>query len=230
MSKTTSSPKFNVGDAVRVKPGVTDPDYPDIPFGGWAGTIAEIEGSEPITYLIQLNERTLSNIHPIYYKRCERDGLEASQVWLFKDDLEPDVGEPVAIEHPANIVTRSLSMEDQDDRIRSVFGLTSDDPLPDVDDETLLAYHQYLNANLLFPFEAEYSNELGLFRRHVGRVTVIDLGDPDNPWIDDIYGLFCSARLERQTVDLPLGELEVKKGKPNRQLIDDYAYWFWNHR
>ncbi len=29
---------------------------------------------------------------------------------------------------------------------------------------------------------------------------------------------------------LPLGELEVKKGKPNRQLVEAYCYWFWNYR
>jgi hypothetical protein len=31
-------------------------------------------------------------------------------------------------------------------------------------------------------------------------------------------------------VAMPLGEVEVKKGKPNRQLVADYCYWFWNHR
>jgi hypothetical protein len=232
MSKTKSSPQFSVSDAVRVKPGVTDPDFPDIPFGGWAGTIAEIEDDKPRTYLylIQLNERTLKSIHPIYHKRCERDGLEASQVWMLEEDLEPDIGEPVEIEHPTNILTKPLSMDDQDDRIRAVFGLTSDDPLPAVDDESLLAYYEYLSANLSFPFEAHYSPETGLFSRHTSRVTVMSLGDPDAPWIDDMYGLLCSARLDRRTVDLPVGELEVKEGKPHWQLIADYCYWFWNAR
>lgn len=144
MSKTKPSPAFSVGDAVRVKPGVTDPDFPDIPFGGWAGTIADIEDFEPKTYLylIQLNEHTLTNIHPIYHKRCERDGLDASQVWMLEEDLEPDVGEPAEIEPPTNILTKPLSMDDQDDRIRLVFGLTSDDLLPDVDDESLLVHHK----------------------------------------------------------------------------------------
>jgi hypothetical protein len=32
--------KFVVADSVRVKSGVTDPDYPDIPLGGWRGTVA----------------------------------------------------------------------------------------------------------------------------------------------------------------------------------------------
>ena len=30
-------PRFQVGDKVRVKYGVIDPDFPDIPLGGWTG-------------------------------------------------------------------------------------------------------------------------------------------------------------------------------------------------
>ncbi len=255
MSKMTPSPKFSLGDVVRVKPGVTDPDFPDIPFGGWAGTIAEVEDGDLRTYLVQLNERTLKSIHPIYHKRCERDGLEASQVWMLEEDLEPDVGQSVEIEPPTAIVTESLSMDDQDDRIRAVFGLTSDDPLPVVDDDSLLAYYQYLSTKLSFPFEADYSKETGLFSRPTRRVTVISLGDPDKPWIDDMYGIFCTARLTQPKVNLraweklfvyisprrliqvlfplyiPLAdELEIQSGNPNWQLIDDYCYWFWNGR
>jgi hypothetical protein len=43
MPKTKSPPKFSAGDAVRVKLGIADSDFPDVPFGGWAGTVAEIE-------------------------------------------------------------------------------------------------------------------------------------------------------------------------------------------
>ncbi len=36
------NPRFQVGDKVRVKPGISDPDLPDMPLGGWSGTITEI--------------------------------------------------------------------------------------------------------------------------------------------------------------------------------------------
>jgi len=52
----------------------------------------------------------------------------------------------------------------------------------------------------------------------------------DEPMIDDTYGILCEVRHERCVVILPLGELEVKKGKLNRQLIEDHCYWFWNRR
>ena len=200
MSKAKSRPMFSAGDAVRVKPGVTDPDIPDIPFGGWAGAISEVEDDDPRSYLIALNERTLKSIHPIYRKRCERDGLEAEQVWMLEEDLEPDDGEPVQIEQPTSIVTKPLAMDDQDDRIRSALGLTSDDPLPETDDESLVAYYKYLAASLSFPFEAKYSFETGPFESKTYSITVLGLLDPDD-FPGDEYGLFCQARRGSERIE-----------------------------
>jgi hypothetical protein len=45
-----------------------------------------------------------------------------------------------------------------------------------------------------------------------------------------MYGLLCGARVEGRLIEVPLGECEAKKGSPNRQLLKDYAYWFWNNR
>ena len=30
--------------------------------------------------------------------------------------------------------------------------------------------------------------------------------------------------------EMPLAETENVKGKPNKQLVEDYAFWFWNNR
>ena len=34
----------------------------------------------------------------------------------------------------------------------------------------------------------------------------------------------------KRKVVVPGGELEVPKGKRNRQLVKDYCSWFWNYR
>ena len=214
---------FQVGDKVRVKHGVNDNDYPDMPLGGWAGTIAEVNNNG--IYTVRWSKETLASIHPVFEKRCEKDGLEFDQYWLGADDLEQDTGDPLEIEQPKKITTKPLSPKDQDDRIRMVFGLTSNDPLPDGDDETLETYHEYLLKNLVFPFTAELGAEYG----HPEQVKVIGLGDPDDePMIDDEYRILCEARLEEQIVNVPLAELADAKGNSNRQLIDDYCYWLHN--
>jgi uncharacterized protein YodC (DUF2158 family) len=207
--------KFKVGDKVRVKHGTRDTDYPDIPLGGWAGTISEVHKDG--MYTIRWSKETLASIHPVVKQRSEKDGTVLEEYWLGDDDLEPDAGGPLNIEQPTGITAKPLSPKDQDDRIRMVFGLTSNDPLPEVDDKSLTAYRDYLAKNLAFPFQAEHGGEYG----HPERVKVVGLGDPDE---ED--GLLCEARMEGEAVTLPLGELE--DAKPNRRLIDDYCYWFHN--
>ena len=88
-SKPQPPPKLAVGDGVRVKPGTTDPDFPDIPLGGWAGTVREVDRrSAPPTYLIEWDRHTLGQMHPVYRKRCERDGLELKSMWLGEGDID----------------------------------------------------------------------------------------------------------------------------------------------
>ena len=224
-SKTPSAAAYKIGEKVRVRHGVKDYDYPDMPLGGWTGTIAKVHDDG--MYTVRWSKETLASIHSVFKKRCEKDGLEFDQYFIGADDLEPDRGGPLEIEQPRKISTKPLSPKNQDDRLRLIFGLTSNDPLYDVDDETLAAYHAHLSKNLVFPFTAEHGAEYG----HPERVQVIGLGEPmDEPMIDETYGILCDARFEGQMLTLPLGELDGVKGKPNRQLIEDYCYWFWNWR
>jgi hypothetical protein len=200
-----------------------DVDYPDMPLGGWAGTVTEVQGDD--TFTVRWSKQTMASIHPVFKQRCEIDGLDAEEYVLTAEDLEPDTGGPLDIEQPKKISTRSLSPKDPDDRIRMLFGLTSNDPLPDVDYEALKTYHKYLLRNLVFPFTAEHRGEYG----HPERVSVIGLGDThEEPMIDDHYGIICEARLEGKIMNLPLGELDDANGKPNRYIVDDYCYWFHN--
>ncbi len=226
--KPAASVKIALGDAVRVCSGVTNPDFSDIPLGGWAGKITEVEAGSPPLYLIRWSQDTLRNMHPVYRKRCDRDGLDFEEMWLGEDDLEPDAGGPVIVQQPTKIITPPLSLSDQDDRIRVVFSLTRDDLLPDVDEDSLRIYYKYLAAKLKFPVEATWAKEAGL-GEVTEKVSILALGGfEDDPWIDDMYGILCKAKMSRGEGELPLAEME--KVKPNKQLVEDYAYWFWNNR
>jgi len=168
-------------------------------------------------------------MHPVYRKRCERDGLAFEEMRLGEEDLEADDGGPVILEQPTKIVTPALSMKDQDDRIRAVFGLTRDDLLPDADEDSLLTYYNHLAAKLVFPFTATWAREVGM-GDVTEKVTVVALGEyKGDPWLDDQYGIICLAKMNRGEGNLPLAEMEKVKGKPNAQLVRDYTFWFWNN-
>lgn len=188
--KSQHKARFQIGDMVRVRKGIQDPDFPDIPMGGWVGTIKEVEsGRRETTYLIKWNHETLTNIHPVYRKRCERDGLDCEETYLSEDDLESYGGEALSIEQPTKINTPELSPKNQDDRVKAILGATGDDPVPDVDTENLVSYWQHLNKHLTIPFEAKHCPEDG--PDHA--VTVTGLPDPDEYECDEFYGLFCEA-------------------------------------
>lgn len=220
--------RFAIGDLVRVKAGAVDPDFPDIPLGGWKGTVTEISQDPPL-YLIRWDQQTLDAIHPVYRHRCERDGLDCEAMYLPESELEPETGEPTAIEQPTHVQARPLSMEDQEDRVRAVFGLTSDDPLPDADEDSSHDYFMYLAGELSFPFEADWEHASGPVSARKERVTVVGLSESeDEPVVDDMYGLLCRCRRGERITELPLTELIVQQRGRNRQLVKDYSFWSTN--
>jgi hypothetical protein len=227
----SSAPKFEEGDKVRVKYGVMSPEYEEIPLGGWTGRIESLESVDgEIGYDIELDQRTLDLMHPVYRKRCERDDLDVEWIWLFEEELEADDGTPVPIEQPAEIRTPPLSEKNREDRIRMVFGLTHDDPLPMVSEESLLAYHRYLATRLKFPFHISGGWEpAGPFSQKKGTWTITNLEAPEEGAIEDEERLICEGRNQQgEPIALPLHQVEVPKKDPNFKAIDDYAYWFAN--
>jgi hypothetical protein len=98
-----------------------------------------------------------------------------------------------------------------------------------VGEETLLTYHRYLVAKLRFPFAAVYGEvEIGPFSRKKRTLTVTGLLDPENGGRSEEDGLICVGRDQDEVIEVPLGEIEVKKKDPNSKPVSDYAYWFHN--
>jgi hypothetical protein len=212
---------FAVGDQVRVRHGTVDPDYADLPLGGWAGTITEL-GEEGFC-TIKLNQYTLDHIHSIYKRRCERDGLEIDEVEMHQEDLEPDLGEGIPLEEPTNIQTKPLNPAEPEDRLRAALGVTTDDAVPFVEKPTLLKYFEYLKVNLAFPFPASYSHHDG--KRQVFH-NVLVVGMSDEFPIEDEHGLVCKVKGDQEEWDVPLILLEVSKNDRNHQVVEDYHWWF----
>ena len=86
---SVNEPVFSVGSLVQVRWGVRSNIYPDLPFGGWTGTVC---GLEENLRLVRLNAATLAAIDTCLQKRFE------GGVWLRADQLEADPGEPLMLE------------------------------------------------------------------------------------------------------------------------------------
>jgi len=110
------------------------------------------------------------------------------------------------------------------DRIRLVFGLTADDPLPRLDTQNQRKFLDYLQAHLAFPFQADCSAASVEGSGTSDAVTVLGFADPS---IDSKDGIMCEARKGKSGLQVPLSDIHVIDDVSNFQLVEDYTYWLW---
>lgn len=127
-------------------------------------------------------------------------------------------------------VGRPAESQLPEQRIRAVFAAASQGPIPRVTEWSLKVYFEYLVKQISFPFVARYWEEVNPLESVSHVVTVEGLVSPQKRRVDLSTGLFCFARLNDQTLELPLAELEIGAGTANARLVEDYWYWFWNWR
>jgi hypothetical protein len=161
-------------------------------------------------------------------RRGEIDGLDSEFMGLDQEDIEGDDGLLVPIEQPTAIVPRPLAMDDQDDRVRLVFGLTHDDFPPKVTKKNQRTYYRYLLDHLRMPFRARYRPGRGRSSGKLVRLTVTGLYEFDKYEVEENYGLIGVGKEPGGPAEFPLAEIEGIEGGTNRVLIEDYAYWLAN--
>ncbi len=117
-----------------------------------------------------------------------------------------------------------MSWDEEERRVAEIFGVKEGEALPDVSRKTLRTYHAYLKANLEFPLKANVEDLDGEATIH----SLFALKEcPELPF----YGLFVRGHHGRRLLEIPLVEIyEVRSKEKNNQLIEDYCFWFWNHR
>jgi hypothetical protein len=237
--KRPSRPVLKVGDAVRIKNGVMDPDYEEQCIGGWTGTITDIDmDSDPPLALITWDKKTLTELIGMeVLARASRQGLDANVIWLELTEVERvDLAQSTQPPQPAKLGAQLreghgepiTEVDEADMRIARLFGLPEDEEPPEVTEETLEVYYEHLRTRLRFPFDGEYTRETGPLQDTSYAITVTGLADVEDG--DEFYGLLCEGRQGRRRVVVPLAEIDVDSDTPNFQLIDDYRVWFWNNR
>jgi hypothetical protein len=216
---------IKIGDSVVVKPGVLDPDF-GVDIGGWQGRISEIGPSRRDTVLIHWDSITLENMPTSIIRRSEEQGLDWACIGLERHEIE--LTNPRDTQQDVQRAIKALSAEhawsflgEEGQRIREVLAGV------DVDDEmgALDAWEEYLEANLIFPFEAEVDEYQEKGPLQAGdRVKVTGIG-----LVDDLYGIIVDLRRGRRKYAFPLCDMVVvEEDSPNHQIVHDYRTWFAN--
>ncbi len=218
---------FRVGDCVRVKDGVKDPDF-GADIGGWQGRISNIDTSEDdITVSIQWDSVTLQKMPVAMIEQCEEQGLDWAEMGLDANEVEP--AKPRDTERDVAKIKEQLlsehgwvSLGEEGKRIQKV--LAAMDADEDLDE--FGAWEEYLEKNVRFPFEAVVAEfqERGPLRGG-DKVVVTGIGDIT----DEMYGIIVDLKMGRRKYAFPLCDLEATdKKSANYQLVKDYAVWFAN--
>jgi hypothetical protein len=231
-----ASPKFSIGQKIRVRPGVLNSSHPDICMEGWVGTIVEVMSSAPEGYAIAWSQETVDCLPATI-----RAGYEswACDNWMLEDELILDSGEPALIVPfvPAELTTvpaeaaspstRPLSWDIQEDRIRAALGVSAGDPLPKVGVESLRIYADYLRNSISFNF-GFFAAELPCEDGSCTDTVYVD-GILGEEWIDEFSGVVCYT-YSCSFDTIPMSKLTLPEDDPNYELLNDYQHWFRNWR
>ncbi len=212
------------GDIVRVKSGVRNVDF-DADLSGWQGRVIEIVDDGDVE--VAWDSLTLLHAMPAtMITACEEQGLEWDTYRIDGQDLEP----ATVRDRPAD-VERALTelslrhawdwLGPESELIQEVLaGLD-----PDAEAALIEAWATYLQAHLVFPFEAvvdEFQERSPL--QAGNRVRVHDITEAD-----EFYGIIVRLRRGREQFHFPLCDLAaLDESSDNHAIVQSYRVWFAN--
>ncbi len=222
---------FEIGDLVKVKEGVKDPDFANWSMGGWQGEVTDIREQQDGNALvcIKWDKVTLKEMPKTIIDRSQENDLDYKRMNLKACELEP--AEPRDQDEAKEEVTESLEETPYNNGWSCLgeVGKRIEKVVAGIDDRdwfrALKRWKEYLEENLTFPFEAKVHERQDRGPLHSGdKVSVKKI-----TMIEDLYGVIVELRRGRKKYAFPLCDLEaIPKDSPNYQPIKDYAVWFAN--
>lgn len=224
--------RLQCGDVVHVKPGTPHPIYPDLPMGGWSGTIGRIQKHKRLPLRrcwVQFFKSTTDRLHPVYEDRERRDNdyCDLWDNWVPDDRLELGEVSSEMIEQPH---LPAWAEKAGDRQVRALFGLDPDDPYPDCEPATWQTWYRFLSEYLPLPRllaeDVDEDDESYGKRLILERLLLPDELPADYPADEDRHGVYGEIASEEETFAVSLHELNLPGEDPCDNLLRDYAHWF----
>ncbi len=90
MARKKTAGMLAEGTRVRVRDGVTVPEFPDVSCAGWTGAVVDMAGKKDAPqYVIEWDARTIAAMPSGYQEQCEKQNLLSTMVCLPPDTIEP---------------------------------------------------------------------------------------------------------------------------------------------
>lgn len=240
---------MRIGDSVKVKQGILDPDLNKFDMSGWQGRIINIDrDNESESFEIAWDSITLKQLPEEFIKNSLEEGYDYAIMFLGTEDVEltsprdtqTDVEKQLKI---MNEQYQHYAFGEEENRIAAIL---SDNDL-EVSKEKQDIYFEYLQKNIQkpvmltgsepFPWEERYLFGGGSKKEHENlkktqassndKFEFIELLDD----IDEDYGIIAKVRrvTDKKQFELPLWYLKcTDKNSKTYELISDYSYWMTN--
>lgn len=223
---------IKIGDNVKVKAGVKDPDDDEYSIAGWQGWVVEVydenldeNNIENLQFMVSWDSVTLKNIPRARLIELEREGYDWTMMCLDINDV--DIATPRDKMEDAEAMSEVLSddiywegMGEEGEQIAQILGNAQ------TLDEAYKLWATYLEKELKFPFEVEFYSEENSIVDNNSDIKAIRLGD-----IDEDYGILVVVPFENAIRQVALSDLDIKdETSPNFKALDLYGTWFTNKK
>ena len=223
---------IKIGNNVKVKEGIKDPDDEDYSIAGWQGWVVEVydedlseDNKENLQFMLAWDSVTLKNIPRTRLIELEREGYDWTMMCLDINDV--DIATPRDKMEDAEAVSEALSddiywegMGEEGEQIAQILGNAQ------TSKEAYKAWETYLEKELLFPFKVESYSDDSSVGFYDSDYKAVKLGD-----IDEDYGILVVVPFENTTREMALSDLDLKdEESPNFKALDLYSTWFTNKR
>lgn len=89
MAKKKATGGLDEGAKIRVKEGIMSPDFPDVSFAGWTGSVVEVSGKPPAQkFIVEWDAGTIASMPADYVSRCEAQMLFHAMACLSSGDFD----------------------------------------------------------------------------------------------------------------------------------------------
>lgn len=222
--------KIKVGDCVKVKKGIKDPDFENVLIENWQGNVVEIveesEAENIALICIEWDSETLKKCPKKYIQKCEIEGFDWKMMNLFVSEIEITTTKDTEqnLKETQKIISENnywASLEEEGVRIeKNLKGIKPED-----DWKSFLAWEKYMEINLKFPFDTivEFSEDNWKVKQG-DKFTIKKISS-----VVDLYGIIAKGKINNETIEFPICDVEVIDSKSkNFEIINDYRVWFTN--
>lgn len=222
--------EIKIGDSVKVKQGIKEPDSEDHEIGGWQGRVIKINnesdamGNTLIT--IEWDSLTLEQMTAQFISQSEINGLDWQTMNLFESDLDKTMPRDnhSEVKRVQDLLADKYywaSFGEEGIRISNILAGSN----PEDEIECFQKWDNFLENELSFPIQAVVAeSEDNWITKEGDKVQIKSLSE-----IVDLYGIIAKITLRGKSLEVPLCDLEaIDKKSADYQLIKDYRIWFAN--